>query len=244
MSKIAKKFVLPALNLTSLSDVHDEEAVCISLDLKSCEKPINYFTKPVVVTHTGQFRQSGARSKNLVYELFPLILDSQGAPWPEANLWLLACLEHKDNPEMATSNNIANDMVSYLQFVEENQIDWTDFPQNKIKRPTYRYNAYLKFLVQNGEMSPSTAKRKMGRVIRFYKWLRDENNFQPSYPAWIESDVYVTTHNHYGDVVSKKVTTTDISIKIPHQEDPYSEYIQDGGKLRPLSQLEQTWLIV
>jgi hypothetical protein len=40
-----------------------------------------------------------------------------------------------------------------------------------------------------------------------------------------------------------KVTTTDVSIKGRTAVDPYSEYIDDGGKLRPLPQVEQKALV-
>jgi len=43
--------------------------------------------------------------------------------------------------------------------------------------------------------------------------------------------------------VSKKVTTTDLAVRVPKQDDPYDGAILDGGRLRPLPQNEQEWLV-
>ena len=60
----------------------------------------------------------------------------------------------------------------------------TDFPVQKLQRPTYRFNGHLKHAVSAGEIATATAKRRMGNVITFYRWLESENVFRPAQPPW------------------------------------------------------------
>ena len=144
---------------------------------------------------------------------------------------------------MDTYASIADDLAAFRGFLDENKIDWTQFPVQKLSRPTYRFNGHLKFSVLAGEIAARTARRRMSNVIAFYRWLTKEGVLLPANPPWRETDLYVEIKDAHGFSKTKKIATTDISIRVPQQRDPYDETIEDGGKLRPMSATEQKWLI-
>ena len=149
----------------------------------------------------------------------------------------------KHAPEMLSYATVAQDLAAFRRYVEEKKINWLNFPSFKPYRPTYRYNGYLRHVVEAGEISHNTARRRMGTVIRFYRWLKTAALFNPSHPTWVEEDRYVEVKDVHGFRGVLKVTTTDVSIKGRTAVDPYSDYIDDGGKLRPLPQVEQKALV-
>jgi hypothetical protein len=110
--------------------------------------------------------------------------------------------------------------------------------------PTYLFCAFLHDAINNGTMGRGTAKRRMGVIQNFYRWLiQDGVKFEN--PLWQEQDAFISFKDSRGFIGSKKVKSTDLagSIKINKQHNDYSEHIEDGGKLRPLSKAEQTMLI-
>lgn len=173
----------------------------------------------------------------------PLVLDQNGQPWDVAVIYVLSKLQGLVAPNMTTYQGVADDLSAFLAFLEEYEIDFTDFPQHKLKRPTYRFHGYLKSLVFDGHIAATTAKRRMGAVISFYRWLVTEGLLAPANPLWQERDHYLSFRDAKGFAVEKVVKTTDVSIKTPKQADPYAGTIDDGGKLRPLPIQEQQWLI-
>lgn len=93
------------------------------------------------------------------------------------------------------------------------------------------------------EISVATAKRRMSRVVNFYRFMMQAGLIALDYPPWNEKEVYVQIDNPDGRSGSMKVTTTDVGIKVAKQDDPFDETIDDGGKLRPLPANEQSWLL-
>ncbi|WP_244306539.1 integrase [Paraburkholderia lacunae] len=114
---------------------------------------------------------------------------------------------------------------------------------NKRQRPTYRYSASIRLAVQAGELSAGVAKRRMGAVARFYRWLITEAGFKPANAPWVESDRFVEFKDQKGFSGVIEVKTTDLSIRCRRAEDPWDDRIQDGGRLRPLSSSEQSVLL-
>lgn len=238
MTALARKTVLPRFVVTELAEEDDSSATQIEIAPGK-----SYFIRPKMVPGECNRRDGKPKWVHTQFNLYPVILNGDGAPWPEANLWILSTLESKVNPTMSSFASIAEDLAAYLRFIEEYEIDWLNFPSQKLHRPTYRFNGHLKHLIQSQEIKASTAKRRMSVVIRFYRWLMEEDMFVPAYPPWKECDRYIEFKGHYGESSSKKVTTTDVSIHVAKQEDPYDGYIDDGGKLHPLPQHEQKWLM-
>ncbi len=238
-----KKILLPHFTLTEVVGSGDDEAVPVAIAAYPHRPEETYFVRPLTIGVDGKRRDGKPRWVKSQFNLFPVVLDSHGVPWAEATVYLLSRLESVTAPAMATYASIAEDLAAYRRFLDETGIDWTEFPSQKLSRPTYRYNAHLKFAVGAGEVAATTAKRRMSAVIAFYSWLKEEGTLDPENAPWRESDRYVQFKDHLGFKVSKTVTTTDVSIRVAKQHDPYDGTIDDGGKLRPLPLQEQEWLL-
>ena len=221
MSKsIPKKLLLPHLKLTKVAEETESGTT----------SAFSYHTKPDTSFYNS-------------FNLFPIVLDSNGTPWAEAVIYILSRLKDTMNPVMGTYASIAEDLSVYRRFLDESGLDWTLFPSQKLMRPTYRFNGHLKLLTSSGEMALSTAKRTMGTVISFYRWIQEEKLLNIDNPPWKETDRYIEIKNIQGFSSLKKVNSTDLSISSKTQNDPYGETIEDGGKLRPLPLQEQKWLV-
>ncbi len=243
MTKLARKLILPQLLLTELAEEGDKAGIRVEVVSQDHTQNATYYVQPKLIASDSNWRSGKPKQEYSQFSLYPVILSRDGAPWPEANIWILSTLEGKVQPNMSSFASIAEDLTAYLRFIEEYSIDWLTFPSQKLGRPTYRFNGHLKHLIHSQEISPSTAKRRMSAVIRFYKWLIEEGVLAPQYPPWKSGERYVEFKGHYGESAVKKITTTDVSIRVAIQDDPYDECIDDGGKLRPLPQNEQEWLM-
>jgi hypothetical protein len=98
-------------------------------------------------------------------------------------------------------------------------------------------------MVGAGDIGHTTAKRRMSSIIGFYKWLQAEDVLQLQNPPWKARDRLIELKDAKGIAYHKQITTTDVSLRTPSQVDPYAGTIDDGGKLRPLTQEEQKWLV-
>lgn len=231
---IARKAVLAVFRLTETCSSDDPEAVLVTAALQP------YYVRPVQLEHLddGQTKSGAAQ-----FNLLPLVLCSDGGPWVEANLFSLEGVEESLPVDMRAADTKALDLADYLRFIEADGFDWTDFPQNKHSRPTYKYRRRLKLLLDAGEITHELAKRRIATVVAFYRWLDDRGLFSPAHSAWVKKDRYFTTTDRHGFPQSRKVESTDLAIADPKQDDPFSGYIEDGGKLRPLPPEEQKWLM-
>ncbi|MBO1271134.1 site-specific integrase [Shewanella sp. 4t3-1-2LB] len=171
---------------------------------------------------------------------FPVLIDEKGLPWPPANLYLLSKLENINTPNPKTLESIANDLVTFQRFLLFENLAYDCFPKRKLSRPTYRYRAYLVAKVKNGTMSANTAKRKISSVVGFYRWLQNQPNIKLGYPAWNESERFISFQDEYGFTQAKRVRQTDISLNLMSPKN--IEEINDGGKLKPLTKNEQQQL--
>ncbi len=235
-SRAAKKVVLPSFVLTEVCDATDDGA--IRVDLGEIATAAAYFERPKL-SPAGLRVDGKPKWKPSRFNLFPVVLEASGLPWPEASIYVLGRLENTPDPSMATYDGIADDLAAYRRFLDDEDIDWRHFPAQKLSRPTYRYRSHLLRAVEAGGLAASSAKRRMSSVIAFYSWMKEDGLLVPAHAPWRESDVYIKLTGVHGFEFTKHVTTTDVAIKLPRQEDPYEGTIDDGGKLRPLSKVEQ-----
>ena len=127
IKKTARKILLPTLVLTEVAKESDDGAICISTHL---DRPNNtYFIRPIRAIGESKNRDSSPSWVNYQFNLFPVVLDSKGVPWAEANIYLLSRLKDELNPTMASYASIAADLAAYRNFLDSsNGIDWTKFP--------------------------------------------------------------------------------------------------------------------
>ncbi|WP_248295179.1 integrase [Paraburkholderia sp. UYCP14C] len=179
------------------------------------------------------------------FRSFPLVVDSAGAPWAAACLWLLDRAQAKPLG-INSLRPVAQDLAAYKAFLDELALEWDDFSAvEKYARPTYLYRNHLHAQLNAGELKRSTASRRMSSVINFYRFLmrNPRMQFSPANDPWVERDVGIEYRDSKGFRQVATVTTTDVSIKAIKYQDAWDESINDGGKLRPLPVSEQKALV-
>lgn len=236
----AKKIILPTFVLTEVCEPGDDGAQRHSVFVGSTETV--YYVRPKLAD-TGQRVDGKSKWKPSQFNLYPIVQEASGLPWPEASIYLMSRLENTPDLSMSTYDGIAEDLAAYRRFLDEEDIDWRHFPAQKLSRPTYRYRSHLMRAVEAKTLAASSAKRRMSSIIAFYTWMKADGLLIPANAPWRESDVYIKLTGVHGFEFTKHVTTTDISIKLPKQDDPYEGTIDDGGKLRPLPKVEQRWVM-
>src|SRR5471032_2928867 len=93
----ASKIVLPQFTLTEVCAPDDEGASLRQLASTGSTEPLQYAHRPAL--RPVAYSQTGATYS---YNLMPVVLDGTGAPWPEANLYILARLDSVLAPNMTT----------------------------------------------------------------------------------------------------------------------------------------------
>ncbi len=238
---IARRTTIRQLTLTEVVDRDTPGATPVSITTP--EGGTIYHTVPLADPDTGKRRDARPQWIAGTFPLFPIVRLADGAPWAEANLWLIDMMESMSSPNMLTFASIADDLVAFRRYLDDEGVDWLTFPANKRQRPTYRYSASIKLAVQAGELSAGVARRRIGAVVRFYRWLMAEAGFRPANAPWVESDRFIEFRDQKGFGRVIEVKTTDLAISGRRAEDPWDDHIQDGGRLRPLSSSEQSVLL-
>jgi hypothetical protein len=237
----ARRTTIRQLPLTEVVDRDTPGAMPVSITTH--EGGTIYHTVPLAALDTGKRRDARPQWIAGTFPLFPVVRLSDGAPWAEANVWLIDMMESKSSPNMLTFAGIADDLVAFRRYMDDEGVDGLTFPANKRQRPTYRYSASIKLSVLAGELSPSVARRRMGTVVRFYRWLMTEAGFKPANAPWVETDRLIESKDQKGFGRVIEIKTTDLSISGQRAEDPWDDRIQDGGRLRPLPSSEQSVLL-
>ena len=176
----------------------------------------------------------------LLFRHFPYVLDTDGSLWVDANRYLLSKLSGVFPPNHRTLMSIASALKYFRIWLIEQNINWKNIPSRNGAKPTYKFCWYLHDEVDFGKLAVSTAKQRMSIVQGFYRWIISENGEFENY-LWLERDINVTYKDRRGFQRNKPISSTDLtrSFKLPNTGDDYSEYIQDGGRLRPLPAKEQ-----
>lgn len=243
MSRIARKTTIPEFFVTEICESHEIGAAEIMLPGGK-----SYFARPKKDTGVSGRVDGEPRRVPFVIYTYPIVLRGDGTPWDEANLYIFRKIQQTVEPDMSTYLGVAEDLIAYCRFLEdvppgEAHIDWTKFPAHQNAKPTFRYRGYLTHKIWAGELKRSTAQRRMGCVVRFYRWLIEAKLLFPDNPPWREQERLISVNTDHGQNKFIKVKTTDLRISIAKQIDPYNGLIEDGGMLRPLPPKEQDWVV-
>ena len=237
MRELRRKVFIPVFTLTETSDEDDPRAIKRLIKQWKGRAALTYHFRPVINSKEGT---------GFNYNLFPVVLDRNSVPWDLGTLFILSRLEGETHPNMTTIQSLADDLGAYREWLDDqnnpNEL-LVEFPKMKQRRPTYRYNGFLKRKIYAREIAPTTAKRRMGTVVAFYRWMMEEKLFEPENEPWQERSYLLAIKNTQGFSVTKRVTSTDLRIATPKTDDPFDGLIQDGGKLRPLPENEQRWVM-
>lgn len=172
------------------------------------------------------------------YNHFPILVNDDGTLWKYANLYLLYKIKSPKLPHYSTLHNIAKELKAFFEWSLENNIDYLN-EKRRVRRPTYMYRFFLQKKLENGTNTDKTVKKKMSVVINFYEYLQNILHLKFRFPLWEKQDAYISYKDVYGFQQGKKVETKDL-LRIPSFYSSSSDdYIQDEGKLKPLTQEEQ-----
>lgn len=170
-----------------------------------------------------------------------IILQPDGTPWADGNLFLL--WRAKQYPKLSDTTLAAEgaNLRDFMNVMLEHNKNYLDFSGREFERPTYIFKAHFKLSVARNEIGAEVANNKIRSMVRFYRWKINHRNFIPAKHAWKESIIYVSRTTAYGAIRFREVITTDLTF--PKNKAKSAEYIYDGGKLRPLNKLEQDAMI-
>lgn len=243
MAGIARKTTIPIYAITELSEPHDLGAAQVVLPSGT-----SYFARAKKFADASGRTHGKLNWVPRVIHRYPIVLRGDGSPWDEANLYIFGKIDQALNPDMSTYSGIADDLVAFCRFLEdvplgEAPIDWRKFPAHQNAKPTFRYRGYLTHKIWAGDLKRTTAQRRMGCVVRFYRWLIEAKLLFPENPPWRDQEKLISVNADHGQRKVVKVTTTDLRIPIAKQSDPYDGTIEDGGMLRPLPPEEQDWIV-
>lgn len=235
---LPRKIIIPAFILTEVCCEHDSGALLRQVKTTAPASDYSYHFRPVIRGCEFEDKEDGYK-----YNLLPIIINGDGIPWKEACLYIFSRLEASRMRSMSTYTGIALDLVDFKKFLAEDGVDFTLFPSKKLFRPTYRYRGNLLQRIELNEISENTAKRRISTMIAFYRWMMEKGLLVPANPPWVNKISYINFADSFGSVQTKYIYSTDLAIRIPKQDDPYSGMIEDEGKLRPLPENEQILLL-
>jgi len=176
---------------------------------------------------------------------FPVLIQSDGEPWTIGNLYLTTKLQREVGYESRTFRGIADHLLDFLRFVEEEGLDYLYFPANDRLKVTYRYRQRLIDFVSSGQLSASTASARINAVVNFYRgivhwYLVDDAHIENV--AFTEIKKYISVTTAYGIPKNLRINSHNLAIKNPKNQ-RQAEYINDGGDLRPLTLDEQSIIL-
>jgi hypothetical protein len=166
-----------------------------------------------------------------------IILQPDGTPWVDGNLFLLWRAKQYPKLSDATLGSEAANLRDFMNVMLNHDQDHLDFKGREFERPTYIFKAHFKLSIARKETGADGVNNKTRTVIRYYRWRMRHRNFIPAKPAWKETTIHVSRLDRHGVIRSREVITTDLTFSTNKEES--SDFIYDGGKLRPLNKFEQ-----
>lgn len=196
-----------------------------------------------------QILVNGEYAKTLIDDIpvvtfnhFPILLRPDLTIFEEGTLYILSKLEAFRAPSAGTLASVAQDLVAYMNHLAIDSCDFLHMPKRKAARPTYLYRFWLQEQMAAGELVPKTASRRMNVVVGFYRWLI-ARGMKFEHSPWAEHTAFIRFENRVGFTFSRPVTATNLSIRIPPPSSSYRDYINDGGKLKPLTPNQQSTML-
>jgi len=190
------------------------------------EKPLKIFATPSVTI------------KNQ-----PTVIGRDGLPWDLACYYLID-LAIQQASDLASIQKYAVHLSEFYDFCIKNDIDpFLDTP-SKRKKPIKRFKQILEGQILNGEIAGSTANNKIGNVVRFYRWLKDDYGYVFKHRPFNNESLLISFVKASGNIGHKLTHSHDARIKtMPKSDLPSENIIVDDGRLRPLPPDEQEVLL-
>lgn len=170
-----------------------------------------------------------------------IIVQPDGSIWREGSLYLLERVTELGT-KASTASNIAGDLANFMNEMLAGNRNYLDFSGPSFMRPTYYYKSTLKTAITKGLIKRKTANRKINSMIGLYRWKTECRSFKPQEEMWKSKikNTYYTDRHGFSQV--KPIICTDLTFKIT-ADISSGNYIEDGGKLYPISRENQRILI-
>lgn len=201
-----------------------------------------YIPERFFLDANGDLQSTTPRIKGF-YPDFPFLYLSNGKPWDLGNSYLVKYAEDKAGASTYNSEtiySISRCLIDYASFLDSEGLNPLEMPVDKFERPTYLYRHDLIQRCKRGEIRTSTAQKRMGSVINFYRGLSnwdliDDVTFERTHTA---RTTFIQLTNSEGFAKTLALTTTDLAVSVaPMTLRPGQ--VKDGGVLTPLLPEEQ-----
>lgn len=172
----------------------------------------------------------------------PVILQSNGLPWDIGNAYLLGQLDKPSLSNMKTLTARATHLKYYLQYLEDSGSHFLDLPKLYYERAPQKFRVFMSRVLDNHDFSAEYINNILSTVVHFYTNIRyeslvtEESLVNKPFTA-IKKTIMAT--NRVGLIRNIQITTSDLRIKSSRSPNSQPGVLRDGGKLRPLSILEQ-----
>ena len=134
------------------------------------------------------------------YLEFPMIIKGDGQPSEIFNLYLLKKLQQTIQYDFKTFSSIANQLLDFQRFLEDEQLDCLKFHKLKQLNAIFKYRTRLIEQVNAGLISASSARSRINGVVNFYRFLVIEDLVDHQRYGLPFQDVYkyIAVDNEFG----------------------------------------------
>lgn len=148
-----------------------------------------------------------------IFNHFRCLLQPDGSPWALGNLYLLDLVATGATASQATVEKHAKALQDYFSVMLDLGLNFLDFPRRKARRPTYAYSNHYRDIVKEFPKKGQNANAMIRKIVAFYRWLL-HRGLVPEHAMWKESTGYIRIKNKLGVFYEKKITRTDLTLKV------------------------------
>lgn len=151
------------------------------------------------------------QSKYITDHYLPQIYWFDSSPWDEVNLYAYYLLINENLNIKTVKANIFH-LHAYATWLEENNVDWLDFPDIKSERCLVIFRGYLIKKREALELAPTTTTQRMRAVIKFYRWVKEKKLINTEFQMWKNKIYKKKIMNNFGFESTIDIMSTDLAI--------------------------------
>lgn len=151
------------------------------------------------------------QSKYMTDHNLPQIYWFDSSPWDEVNLYAYDLLINENLNIKTVKANIFH-LHAYAIWLEENNVDWLDFPDIKSERCLVIFRGYLIKKREALELAPTTTTQRMRAVIKFYRWVKEKKLINTEFQMWKNKIYKKKIINKFGFESTIDIMSTDLAI--------------------------------
>ena len=177
------------------------------------------------------------RKADTLYNV-PCLLNNDGTPWVEANLFLFELAKEKSDTKGVIQRK-ASHLMDYKLWIEKEELDYLDFSHAiKRLRPTY---LYFNSLRNGGDICDKNITSRTGNIYQFYKFLNNTLKYDIDLKKVdVVTKGSMSFSNTSGQRFSKQIDKRELTLSGNKASLVSIGYVRDDGEdLRPLTN-EQT----